>query len=155
MKLFTVVEEGSGELIHGSPQYPMWISKEPDIYVAEAEYSEEAYKRIRAEADLWRIDLDRYQEDDHGYDQKYSYSDAHNRPIKDEEILVKDGAFFGIIAFVNRSFYSMNPEFFERYEYVSVNTAEIRHGLWQYHYGHSSDNSSSSSDTVYYLHSLA
>lgn len=123
--------------------------------MAEVEYSEQAYEKLRAEADLWRIDLDWYQEDDHGYDQKYSYSDAHNRPIKDEEILVKDGTFFGIIAFVNRSFCSKNPEFFKRYEYVSVNTAEIRHGLWKYHYGHSSDNSSSSSDTVYYLHSLA
>ena len=31
---------------------------------------------------------------------------------------------------------------------------DIKHGLWKYHNGHSSDNSSSSDDTIYYLHPL-
>lgn len=154
MKLFTVTKKKSRKLVYGSPQYPMWTSKEPDIYVLEAEYSNDNYKKIRAEADRWRIDINSYQEDDHGYDQQSFDSELHYRPIKDEEILVKNGSFFGIISFVDRSFYSKSSSFYKRYEYVSVDTADIRHGLWKYHYGHSSDSSSSSDDEVYYLHPL-
>lgn len=58
-----------------------------------------------------------YQDDDHGYEQQSCHSNLHNRPIKDDEILVKDG-------------------------------------LWKYHYGHSSDNGSSSDDEIYYLYPL-
>lgn len=154
MKLFTVSEKTTDPIVCGSPEYPMWTSREPDIHVGEKEYSEDDYKKIRAEADRWRIDLDAYREDDHGYDQNSAESEKYCRPIKDEEILVKDGAFFGIIALVSRSFYSKNPTFHKGYEYVSIHTAKKKHGLWQYHYGHSSDSSSSSSDTVYYLHPL-
>ena len=154
MKIFTVSETKTDMLVAGSPWYPMWTSKEPDIYVSEMEYNDAEYRKIRAEANRWRIDLDSYQDDDRGYAQQSSHSDSHNRPIKDEEILVKDGSFFGIIASVNRSFYSKSPSFHKGYEYVSINTAHIKHGLWKYHYGHSSDNGSSDNDTVYYLHPL-
>ena len=154
MKLFTVSETNTGMLVAGSPQYPMWTSQEPTIYVSEIDYTDDEYNNIRAEADRWRIDIDSYQDDDHGYDQQTSHSDLNNRPIKDEEILVKDGSFFGIITLVDRFFYSKSPTVHKGYEYISVNTARIKHGLWQYHDGHSSDNSSSSDDTVYYLHPL-
>ena len=154
MKFFTVSETKTDMCVAGSPQYPMWTSKEPAIYVSEAEYNDDEYKKIRAEADRWRIDIRSYQDDDRGYDQQDSHGDSCNRPIKDEEILVKDGSFFGIITLVNRSFYSKSPTFHKGYEYVSINTAPIRHGLWTYHYGHSSDNGSSDDDEVYYLHPL-
>ena len=154
MKIFTVSETKTGMFVAGSPQYPMWTSKEPDIYVSEIEYNDDEYNKIHAEANRWRIDIDLYQDDDHGYDQQHSHSELHNRPIKDEEILVKDGSFFGIIAPVDRSFYSKSSTFHEGYEYISINTAYIKHGLWKYHNGHSSDNSSSSDDTIYYLHPL-
>ena len=152
MKMFTVSETKTEMLVAGSPQYPMWTSEEPDIYVSEIEYNADEYSKIRAEANRWRIDLDSYQDDDHGYDQQSTHSDSHSRPIKDEEILVKDGSFFGIISLVDRSFYSKSSTFQKGYEYVSVNTAHMEHGLWKYHYGHSSDNGSSDVDTVYYLH---
>lgn len=154
MKMFTVSEKRTDRLVCGSPEYPMWTSKEPDIYVSEIEYSTDEYNKIRAEADRWRIDLDSYQDDDHGYDQQYSHNNSLNRPIKDEEILVKNGSFFGIIALVNRSFYSKSSTFHKGYEYISINTAYMKHGLWKYHYGHSSDNGTSSDDTIYYLHPL-
>lgn len=154
MKLFTVSETETNKYVYGSLRYPMWISKEPDIYVLTIEYNDDEYNKIRAEADRWRIDLNSYQDDDHGYDQQGSHSDSNTMPISDEQILVKDGSFFGIIALVDRSFYSKSSTFHKRYEYVSINTAHIKHGLWKYHYGHSSDNGSSSEDTVYYLHPL-
>lgn len=154
MKLFTVSEDNNGMKVSGSPKYPMWVSKEPDIFVREIDYTEEEYKKIREGADRWRIDIDTYQEDDHGYDQQSSDSSTSHRPIKDEEILVKDGAFFGIIAMVKRSSYSKSFSVYEGYEYVSIETAIQKHGLWKYHYGRSSDNSSSSNDDVYYLHPL-
>ena len=97
MKLFTVSEKTTDPIVCGSPEYPMWTSREPDIHVGEKEYSADDYKRIRAEADRWRIDLDAYYEDDHGYDQNSVDSEINCRPIKDEEILVKDGAFFGAV----------------------------------------------------------
>ena len=68
--------------------------------------------------------------------------------------LVKDGSFFGIITLVDRSFYSKSSTFHKRYEYISINTAHMKHGFWKYHYGHSSDNGSSSDDEIYYLHPL-
>jgi len=154
MKMFTVSEIKIDKIVSGSPQYPMWASKEPDIYVSEIEYSDDEYNKIRAEADRWRIDLNSYQDDDHGYEQQSSHSNSRNRPINDEEILVKDGSFFGIITSVDRSFYSKSPTFHKGYEYVSINTAHIKHGLWKYHYGHSSDDGSSSDDEIYYLHPL-
>ena len=154
MKIFTVSETKTEMFVAGSPQYPMWTSKEPDIYVSEIEYDDDKYKKIRAEADGWRIDINSYQDDDHGYDRQKSNSDLRNRPIEDEEILVKDGSFFGIITLVDRSFYSKTPTFHEGYEYISINTAHMKHGLWKYHYGHSSDDGSSDDDTVYYLHPL-
>ena len=154
MKIFTVSETKTDIFVAGSPQYPMWTSKEPDIYVSEIEYNDDKYNKIRAEANRWRIDLNSYQEDDHGYDRQSSHSNSHNRPINDEEILVKDGSFFGIITLVDRSFYSKSPTFHKGYEYISINTANMKHGLWKYHYGHSSDNGSSDDDTVYYLHPL-
>ena len=154
MKIFIVSETKTDMLVAGSPQYPMWTSKEPDIYVFETECNDDEYGKIRAEADCWRIDINSYQDDDRGYDQQGSQSNSCNRPIKDEEILVKDGSFFGIIAFVDRSFYSKSPTFHKRYEYISINTADMKHGLWKYHYGRSSDNGSSDDDEVYYLHPL-
>jgi len=154
VKMFTVSETKTDIFVAGSPQYPMWTSEEPDIYVSEIEYNDDRYNKIRAEADCWRIDINSYQDDDHGYDQQKSHSDLRNRPIKDEEILVKDGSFFGIITLVDRSFYSKTPTFHKGYEYISINTAHMKHGLWKYHYGHSSDNGSSDDDTVYYLHPL-
>lgn len=66
MKMFTVSEIKTDRIVKGSPQYPMWSSKEPDIYVLEKEYSNDEYNKIRAEANLWRIDLNSYQDDDHG-----------------------------------------------------------------------------------------
>ena len=154
MKIFTVSETKTDIFVAGSPQYPMWTSEEPDIYVSEIEYNDDKYNKIRAEADRWRIDLNSYQDDDHGYDQQSSHSNSRNRPINDEEILVKDGSFFGIITSVDRSFYSKSPTFHKGYEYVSRNTAHIKHGLWKYHYGHSSDDGSSSDDEIFYLHPL-
>ena len=154
MKMFAVSEIKTDKIVSGSPQYPMWASKEPDIYVSEIEYSDDEYNKIRAEADRWRIDLNSYQDDDHGYEQQSSHSNSRNRPINDEEILVKDGSFFGIITSVDRSFYSKSPTFHKGYEYVSINTAHIKHGLWKYHYGHSSDDGSSSDDEILYLHPL-
>ena len=154
MKMFTVSETKTDIFVAGSPKYPMWTSEEPDIYVSEIEYNDDKYNKIRAEADCWRIDINSYQDDDHGYDQQKSHSDLSNRPIKDEEILVKDGSFFGIITIVDRSFYSKTPTFHKGYEYISINTAHTKHGLWKYHYGHSSDNGSSDDDTIYYLHPL-
>ena len=152
--MFTVSEIKTDRIVKGSPQYPMWSSKEPDIYVLEKEYNNDEYNKIRAEANLWRIDLNSYQDDDHGYDQQSSHSSSHHRSIKDEEILVKVGSFFGIITLVDRSFYSKSSTFHKGYEYVSINTAQIKHGLWKYHYGHSSDDGSSDDDMVYYLHPL-
>lgn len=154
MKMFAVSKIKTDKSVSGSPRYPMWTSEEPDIYVSEIEYNDDEYNKIRAEADRWRIDLNAYQDDDHGYEQQSSHSNSHNRPIKDEEILVKDGSFFGIITRVDRSFYSKSPTFHKGYEYISINTAHMKHGLWKYHYGHSSDNGSSDDDTVYYLHPL-
>ena len=154
MKMFAVSKIKTDKIVSGSPRYPMWTSEEPDIYVSEIEYNDDEYNKIRAEADCWRIDLNAYQDDDHGYEQQSSHSNSHNRPIKDEEILVKDGSFFGIITRVDRSFYLKTPTFHKGYEYVSINTAHMKHGLWKYHYGHSSDNGSSDDDTVYYLHPL-
>ena len=150
MKMFTVSETKTDMFVAGSPRYPMWVGSEPDIYVSEADHSADEYNKIRAEADCWRIDLNSYHEDDRGGEQ----GDSHSRPIRDEEILVKDGSFFGIITLVNRSFYSKSPTFHKRYEYVSINTAHMKHGLWKYHYGHSSDDGSSSDDEIYYLHPL-
>ena len=40
---------------------------------------------------------------------------------------------------------------FYRRVYVSINTADVNHGLWQDHAGYSSDNGSSYEDTVLYL----
>ena len=154
MKILTVSETKTEMFVAGSPQYPMWTSKEPDIYISEIEYNDDEYNKIRAEADRWRIDLNAYQDDDHGYEQQSSHGNSCNRPINDEEILVKDGSFFGIITSVDRSFYSKSPTFHKGYEYVSINTAHIKHGLWKYHYGHSSDDGSSSDDEIYYLHPL-
>ena len=154
MKLFTVSETKTDMFVAGSPQYPMWTSKEPDIYVSETEYSDSEYNKIRGEANRWRIDLNAYQDDDRGYEQQSAHSDSRNRPIEDEEILVKDGSFYGIISFVDRSFYSKSPTFHKRREYISINTAHIKHGLWKYHYGHASDDGDSSNDEVYYLHPM-
>lgn len=55
---------------------------------------------------------------------------------------------------VKRSSYSKSYSVYEGYEYVSIETANQKHGLWKYHYGHSSDNSSSSDNDIYYLHPL-
>jgi len=154
MKLFTVSKLKTDIFVGGSAQYPMWVSKEPDIYVSQIEYSGDAYNKIRAEADRWRIDINAYREDDHGYDQQSAHSNSDARPIQDEEILVKDGAFFGIIAMVDRSFYGKSSTFHKGYEYVSIHTAHMKHGLWKYHYGHASDDGSSSDDEIYYLHPL-
>ena len=154
MKFFTVVDEKIGNIVYGSAEYPCMSSREPDIYVSQLEYSGEKYEKIRSEADCWRISFNSYQEDDHGYDQQSSECKKQNRAITDEEILVKDGCFFGIISAVDRSFRTKSPEFHKRLEYVSINTAHIKHGLWIYHNGYSSDSGSSSNDIVYYLHPL-
>ncbi|MBR6633122.1 MAG: hypothetical protein IKL05_02330, partial [Clostridia bacterium] len=66
MKIFTVSETKTDIFVAGSPQYPMWTSEEPDIYVSEIEYNDDKYNKIRAEADCWRIDINSYQDDDHG-----------------------------------------------------------------------------------------
>ena len=101
MKLFTVSALKTDKIVSGSPQYPMWSSKEPDIYVSEVEYNDNEYNKIRAEANRWRIDLNSYQEDDGGYDRQSSDSDSQSRPISDEEILVKNGSFFCLNNCVN------------------------------------------------------
>ncbi len=155
MKMFAVSETKIDKKVNGSPQYPMWISKEPDIYVCEIELNDDQYQKIRAEANRWIIDLNAYQDDDHGYDQQSSHSNSLSRPIKDEEILVKDGSFFGIITLVDRSFYSKSPTFHKGYEYISIHTAHMKHGLWKYHYGYSSDDGASSDDDIYYLRPLS
>lgn len=145
MKLFSIVNENEGKLVYGSPKYPMWVSDEPDIYVAAQEYSQTEYEAIRQQANEWAIEVRTDEEDDHGYSQTYSKTEKSFREIEDEQILVKDGAFYGIIDNMskNQTVYGKG--------YVSVNTAEANHGLWRYHDGHSSDNSSASDDIVYYL----
>ncbi len=145
MKLYTVVSESEGKLVYGSPKYPMWISDEPDIYVCEKEYSDEEYKTIRAQADTWALEVRHDDEDDHGYSQVSSSTTRRLIEIADERILVKDGAFFGIIENMYKKSYLY------RRVYVSVNTADAGHGLWQDHAGYSSDNGSSYEDTVLYL----
>ena len=145
LQLFTVTNESEGKLVYGSPKYPMWTSDEPDVYVLNKEYSQSEYEKIRQQADEWVIEVRTDEEDDHGYSQAYEKTERFYKPIKDEQILVKDGEFYGIIDNMsrNRNFY--------RQVYVSVNTASANHGLWRYHDGHSSDNSSGSDDIVYYL----
>ena len=145
MKLFTIVNETEGKLVQGSPKYPMWTSDEPNIYVAEKEYSDVEYEAIREQANEWVIEVRTDEEDDHGYSQTYSKSEKTFKEIEDEKILVKDGTFYGIIDRMSR-----NQVVYGK-GYVSVNTADANHGLWRYHDGHSSDNSSSSDDIVYYL----
>lgn len=145
MKLHTVVTQGEGMLVYGSPKYPFWVSDEPDIYVCEKEYSDEDYARIRAQADGWRVEARNDRDDDHGYDQVSSDTWHWIGEISDKRILVKDGAFFGIIENMFR-----RSNFYRRV-YVSVNTAEARHGLWRDHAGYSSDNGSYSEDTILYL----
>ena len=145
MKLYTVANENDGTLVYGSPKYPMWISDEPDIYVCEKEYSDEEYKTIRAQADAWALEVRNDDEDDHGYSQVSSDTTRTLIEIADARILVKDGAFFGIIETMYKDSYPY------RRVYVSVNTADAGHGLWQSHSGYSSDNGSSSQDTILYL----
>ncbi len=145
MKLYTVVSENEGTLIYGSPKYPMWVSDEPDIYVCEKEYSDEEYKAIRDQADTWTLEVRYDDEDDHGYSQVSSNTTHSLVEIADEQILVKDGAFFGIIEDM------YNKSNFYRRVYVSVNTADAGHGLWKAHTGYSSDNGSSYEDTILYL----
>ena len=145
MNLHTVVSENEGMLVYGSPKYPMWISDEPDIYVCEKEYSDEEYSKIRAQADTWAVEVRYDDEDDHGYSQVSSNTTRRLVAISDERILVKDGAFFGII----ENMYKKSN--FYRRVYVSVNTADAGHGLWKDHAGYSSDNGSSYEDTVLYL----
>jgi len=145
MKLSTVANENEGQLVYGSPKYPMWMSDEPDIYVTMQEYSQKEYKEIRRQADDWIIEVRTDEEDDHGYSQTNSKSERSFRRIEDNQILVKDGLFYGIIDNMSR-----NRDFYKRV-YVSVNTVTANHGLWRYHDGHSSDNSSGSDDIVYYL----
>lgn len=145
MKLSTVANENEGQLVYGSPKYPMWVSDEPDIYVTMLEYSQKEYEEIRRQADDWIIEVRTDEEDDHGYSQTNSKSERSFREIEDNQILVKDGFFYGIIDNMSR-----NRDFYKRV-YVSVNTATANHGLWRYHDGHSSDNSSGSDDIVYYL----
>lgn len=145
MKLSTVANENEGQLVYGSPKYPMWVSDEPDIYVTMLEYSQKEYEEIRRQADDWIIEVRTDEEDDHGYSQTNSKSERSFREIEDNQILVKDGFFYGIIDNMSR-----NQNFYKRV-YVSVNTATANHGLWRYHDGHSSDNSSGSDDIVYYL----
>ena len=145
MKLFTIVNENEGKLVQGSPKYPMWTSDEPDIYVAEKEYSDEEYEAIRKQASEWAIEVRTDEEDDHGYSQTYAKSEKSFKEIEDEKILVKDGAFYGIIDNMSRN------QVVRGKGYISVNTADANHGLWRYHDGHSSDNSSGSDDVVYYL----
>ena len=82
MKIFTVSETKTEMFVAGSPQYPMWTSEEPDIYVSEIEYNDDEYKKIRAEADRWRIDIDVYQDDDHGYDQQSLIVTCTTDPLK-------------------------------------------------------------------------
>lgn len=145
MKLYTVVSENEGKLVYGSPKYPMWISDEPDIYVTEKEYSDEEYEIIRRQADGWMLEVRLDEEYDHGYSQVSS--DTKHRIIKiaDKQILVKDGAFFGII----EDMYCKS--YFDRRVYASINTADAGHGVWTDHTGYSSDNGSSYEDTVLYL----
>lgn len=145
MKLSTVANGNEGNLIYGSPKYPMWVSDEPDIYVVLQEYSQQEYEEIRRQTDDWVIEVRTDEEDDHGYSQTYSKTKCSFKRIEDEQILVKDGLFYGIIDNMSR-----NQNFYKRV-YVSVNTVAANHGLWRYHDGHSSDNSSGSDDIVYYL----
>lgn len=145
MKLYTVVSENEGKLVYGSPKYPMWISDEPDIYVCEKEYSDEEYGVIRRQADNWALEVRYDNEDDHGYSQVSSSTERRVVEIADKRILVKDGAFFGII----EDMYKKSN--FYRRVYVSINTADAGHGLWRDHAGYSSDNGSSYEDTVLYL----
>lgn len=145
MKLHTVANKSEGTLVYGSPKYPMWVSDEPDIYVCEKEYSDEEYRAIRGQADAWMLEVRYDYEDDHGYSQVSSNTTRSLVEISDARILVKDGAFFGIIEnmYKKSSFY--------RRVYVSVNTADAGHGLWKDHTGYSSDRGSSYEDTVLYL----
>ena len=145
IKLSTVANENAGQIVYGSPKYPMWVSDEPDIYVVEQEYSQIEYEKIRLQADDWVIEVRTDEEDDHGYSQNYSETKRSFKDISDEQILVKDGGFYGIIDNM-----SHNQNFYKRV-YISVNTISANHGLWRYHDGHSSDNSSGSDDIVYYL----
>lgn len=145
IKLSTVVSESEGQLVYGSPKYPMWISDEPDVYVAVQEYAEKEYEEIRRQADEWVIEVRTDEEDDHGYSQTYSKSNWSFKRIEDEQILVKNGEFFGIIENMSRD------QYFYKRVYVSVDTTDASHGLWRYHNGHSSENSSGSDDVIYYL----
>ena len=145
MKLFTVVNENEGTLVYGSPKYPMWISDEPDIFVCEKEYSHEEYNAIRGQADRWAIEVRVDSEDDHGYSQVSSDTTRRLIEISDARILVKDGAFFGIIETMYKDSYPY------RRVYASVNTADAGHGLWQSHCGYSSDNGTCYDDTILYL----
>ena len=145
MKLYTVVSEPDGELVYGSPKYPQWISDEPDIYVAEREYSDEEYGMIRSQADGWMLEVRDDTEYDHGYSQVSSDTKRRCVKISDKRILVKDGVFFGVTEKMYRRSY------FYRRVYVSIHTADTRHGLWTDHAGYSSDNGSSYEDTVLYL----
>ncbi len=145
MELFTIVSKDKGELVIGSPKYPQWCSDEPDVYVAKLEYTREEYEKIRKQADCWELEVFDGEDDDHGYSQTYSKSSTGRVKISDERILVKDGSFYGITETMIRNMYA-----YKRI-YVSIDTAESNHGLWRYHNGHSSDNSSGSEDTVLYL----
>ena len=145
MKLYTVVTEQEGTLVYGSPKYPQWISDEPDIYVAEREYSDEEYDTIRRQADGWFLEVRCDEESDYGYSQVSSDTRYHRIKIADKRILVKDGAFFGV---TEKMFRRSN---FYRRVYVSIRTADARHGLWTDHAGYSSDNGSNYEDTVLYL----
>ena len=145
MKLYTVVNENEGTLVYGSPKYPMWTSDEPDLYVAEKEYSDEEYQIIRKQADGWALEVRYDDESDYGYSQVSSDTKRRLIEIADERILVKDGAFFGIIENMYR-----RSNFYRRV-HVSVNTADARHGLWKDHSGYSSDNGTCYEDTILYL----
>ncbi len=145
MQLWTVTTAEDGILLEGSPRYPTWSSDEPDIFAAEREYTAEEYARIRQQADEWVLETRIDEDDDHGYSQTNSKSENVYAPIEDRAILVKDGAFFGIVDQMKENGYVYKKI------YVSILTVDRNHGLWHYHYGYSSDNGSHSEDVIYYL----
>ncbi len=92
VSLLTVFE--SGEQLNGH-------GEEPDINVVFAEYAAEDYAKIRAEADLYQIkvitveDIETFAGPFTGMRSRV-HEESSFRDIADEQIVVKDGHFFGV-----------------------------------------------------------
>ena len=67
------------------------------VYLKEQEYSDEAYAKIRREADVWNIQIRNSYGEDYGYGRESSTIVYMHREIDEECMIVEDGHFAGVL----------------------------------------------------------